>query len=218
MVAPLYSSTRIADFVLSEAETFRSRDNIVVTQTGDAVVSGTVLTKVDTGAGVFALDAGVTGNPTCGTITVGAAAIPGVYRIAFTAATKFNVEDPAGVFIGNGTTGVAFSQSGMGFTLTAGGTAAIAGDTAKITVAVGTGKYIPYTASGAAGTADAILYTHLPALTGDAKAVAFTCDCEVRRGALTGLDATAETNLRAIGIKVRGTADIAGVATPTLAP
>lgn len=216
-MAALYSNPRLVDFILSESENFRSRDNVTVTQTGDAILSGTVLTKVDTGAGVFALAAGVTGNPTCGTIVAGAAAIPGVYSIQFTAATKFNVEDPQGVFIGNGTTGVAFSKSGMGFTLTAGGTAAVAGDTATITVAAGSGKYIPYTASGAAGTADAILYTWLPAATGDVKAVAFTDDCEVKRSALTGLDATAEGNLRMRGIKVRGTAGIAGVATPTLA-
>ena len=216
MATSLAMASRLADFVLSEADMFRSRDNIVVTQGGTEIKSGTVLTKVDTGAGVFALGAGVTGNPTCGTIVAGAAAIPGIYSIQFTAATKFNVEAPNGVFIGNGTTGVAFSKSGLGFTLTAGGTAAIAGDTATITVAAGTGKYIEYTADGAAGTADAILYTYLPAATGDKKAVAFTDDCEVRRGALTGLDATAEAGLRTRGIKVRGTASIAGIATPAL--
>lgn len=216
MTTPLYFNPRIADFVLSEAEFFQSRENVTVTQTGTEIKSGTVLTKVDTGAGAFALDAGVTGNPTCGTITAGAAAIPGAYVIEFTAATKFTVEDPNGVIIGTGTLGAAFSKSGLGFTLTAGGTAAVAGDTAKITVAAGTGKYIAYTASGAAGSADAILYTHLPAATGDAKAVAFTDNCEVRRGALTGLDATAETQLRTRFIKVRGTVSLDGVSTPAL--
>lgn len=216
MTTPLYFNPRIADFVLSEAEFFQSRENVVVTQTGTEIKSGTVLTKVDTGAGTFALDAGVTGNPTCGAITAGAAAIPGVYVIEFTAATKFTVEDPNGVTIGTGATAVAFSKAGLGFTLTAGGTPAVAGDTAKITVAAGTGKYIAYTASGAAGSADAILYTYLPAATGDAKAVAFTDNCEVRRGALTGLDATAETQLRTRFIKVRGTASLDGVSTPAL--
>ena len=143
MTTPLYNSPNIVDFVLSEGDDFLSRDNAVVTQTGTAIKSGTILTQVDTGAGAFAMDGGATGNPTSGAITVAAAAIPGVYVIEFTAATKFTVEAPNGVTIGTGTLGSAFSAGGLGFTLTAGGTAAVAGDTAKITVAAGTGKYIP---------------------------------------------------------------------------
>lgn len=217
MTTELFPAARLVDFIISESELFRSRENVTVTQTGTEVKSGTVLTKVDTATtGSAAATAGNTGNPTFGTITVGAAGIPGAYKLTFTAATKFDVEDPNGVKIGSGTTGVAFSKSGIGFTLTAGGTPAVAGDEWTITVAVGSGKYIPYTAAGAAGSADAILYTYLPAKTGDSKAVAFTDDCEVRRGALTGLDATAEAQLRTRGIKVRGTSGLDGIATPAL--
>lgn len=202
----LTSNPRIAEFVLSEDEGQRSRDNIVVTQTGAEVLSGTVLTKVDTATtGSAAATAGNTGNPTFGTIAVGAAGKPGAYKLTFTAPTKFTVEDPLGVTIGSGTTGVAFSKVGIGFTLTAGGTAAVAGDEWTITVASGSGKYIPYTAAGAAGPGDAICYTHLPAATGDVKAVGFTRSCEVLRGALTGLDATAEADLATKGVIVRGT-------------
>lgn len=216
MTTPLYNSPLIVDFVISEGDDFLSRDNAVVTQTGTAIKSGTILTQVDTGTGAFAMDAGATGNPTSGAITVGAAAIPGAYVIEFTAATKFTVEAPNGVTIGTGTLGAAFSAGGLGFTLTAGGTAAVAGDTAKITVAAGTGKYIPYTAGGAAGVASAILYTGLPAATGDAKVVVFNKDIEVSRDKLTGLDATAEAQLRLVGIKVRGTASLPYVSTPAL--
>ena len=216
MTTPLYNSPLIVDFVISEGDDFLSRDNAVVTQTGTAIKSGTILTQVDTGTGAFAMDAGATGNPTSGAITVGAAAIPGAYVIEFTAATKFTVEAPNGVTIGTGTLGAAFSAGGLGFTLTAGGTAAVAGDTAKITVAAGTGKYIPYTAGGAAGVASAILYTGLPADTGDKKVVIFNKDIEVSRDKLTGLDATAEAQLRLVGIKVRGTARLPYVSTPAL--
>ena len=216
MTTPLYNSPQIVDFVISEGDDFLSRDNAVVTQTGTAIKSGTILTQVDTGTGAFAMDAGATGNPTSGAITVGAAAIPGAYVIEFTAATKFTVEAPNGVTIGTGTLGAAFSAGGLGFTLTAGGTAAVAGDTAKITVAAGTGKYIPYTAGGAAGVASAILYTGLTAATGDAKVVVFNKDIEVSRDKLTGLDATAEAQLRLVGIKVRGTASLPYVSTPAL--
>ena len=216
MATSLISTPRVKAVIVSEASNQRSRENITVTQTGTALASGTLLTKVDAGAGTFAMDAGATGNPTAGTIVIGAAAIPGVYVIAFTAATKFTVEDPNGKTIGTGTLGVAFSKAGVGVTLTAGATPAVAGDTATITVAAGSGKYIAYTANGAAGPADAVLYNWLPAKTGDSDAVAFTNDCELNRFELTGLDAAAEADLRKKGMKVRGTAGLPHVSTPAL--
>lgn len=78
------------------------------------------------------------------------------------------------------------------------------------------GKFIPYTAEGAAGPAEAILYTQCVAATGDVEVVVFDRNCEVRRGALTGLDADAEADLLALGIKVRGTAGLPHVSTPAL--
>ena len=90
----LIETPKIVAFVLSEADGFLSRENAVVTQAGTAVKSGALLAQVDAGAGTYAVDAGSTGNPTAGTVVIGAAAIPGVYTITFTAATKFDVEDP----------------------------------------------------------------------------------------------------------------------------
>lgn len=44
---PILTSTpRLAEFVLSEASGQRSRENIVVTQTGTAIPSGTVISKL----------------------------------------------------------------------------------------------------------------------------------------------------------------------------
>lgn len=217
-MATLKSEPRIRAVILSEAPGQLSRENIVVTQSGTAVKSGTLLTQSgDAGAASFAVDAGSTGNPTSGAITVTSAALPGKYNVTFTAATKFDVEDPNGVKIGSGTTAVAFSKKGLAFTLTAGATPAVAGDTATITVAAGTGKYIPYTASGAAGPADAVLYNYLPAATGDVKAVAFVRDAELNRFELTGLDAGAEADLKTKGLIVRGTAGLGSISTPALA-
>lgn len=215
MPTPLYFTPPM-DFVLSEAPGLRSRQQVTLTQSGTAVKSGTVVTSNVRGAGTFAMDAGSTGNPTSGAITVGAAAMPGVYRITFTAATLFLVEDPNGVTVDNGTLGSAFSAGGLGFTLTAGGTPAVSGDTAKITVAAGTGKWIPYTAARAAGPAMGVLYNELSAATGDIKVVVFDSDCEVRRAGLTGLDAAAEADLRALGIKVRGVTTALKNSTPAL--
>lgn len=217
MATSLTSTPRIKAVILSEAGGQRSRENIVVTQAGDALASGTLLTQSgDAGAGVFAVVAGATGDPTSGTITIGAAAKPGVYKGTFTAATKFTIEDPTGLTIGNGTLGSAFSKSGVAMTLTAGTTPAVQGDEFTITVAAGNGKYVPYTASGAAGPADAVLYNWLPAITGDAKAVAFVRDAELNRFELTGLDAAGEADLKAKGLLVRGTAGLPSIDTPAL--
>lgn len=204
------------DFVLSEANGLRSRSKAVVTQTGTAVRSGTVLTKQDTGTAAFAVDAGSTGNPTSGAITVGVAAIPGVYRIVFQSATAYTVEDPNGVLIDNGVLGTAFNAGGLAFTLTAGGTAAVANDTARITVAAGSGKMVRYTANRAAGPAAAILWSELPAATGDVEAVVFDTDITVRRSGLVGLDAAAEADLLALGIKVIGDPNVLRNSTPAL--
>lgn len=204
MTTILTSNPRLAEFVLSEAEGQFSRENVVVTQTGALIASGTVLTQSgDTGAASAAAVAGNTGTPTFGTITVAAAAVPGAYNLTFTAATKFDVEDPKGVRIGSGTTGVAFSKAGLGFTLTASGTAAVAGDSFLISVAAGNGKYVPYVAGGSAGPADAVLYNHLPAKTGDTRAVAFARNCEVISSLLIGADAAAIAQLAAKGILAR---------------
>ena len=209
-MAILSSGPRTAEFVLSEASGQRSRENITVTQTGAAMVSGTLLTQTgDTGAVVASPTAGNVGNPTFGTITASGAAVPGAYKLTFTAATKFDVEDPAGVKTGTGTTGVAFSKAGMAFTLTAGVTPAAAGDEFTLAVAVGNAKYGLYTAAGAAGPADAVLYNALVAATGDAKAVGFVRSCEVISTALVGLDATAQAQLASRGVIVRSSPGLA---------
>jgi hypothetical protein len=213
----IVSQPRYRAVILSEAPGDRSRENIVVTQTGTAIPAGSLLTQTgDAGAGSFSVDAGSTGNPTAGTITVGAAAMPGTYVITFTAPTKFDVEDPNGVKVGSGTTGVAFSKAGLGFTLTAGATPAVAGDTAKIVLAAGTKKYVLYTANGAAGPADAVCPYALPAKTGDTKVVAYVRDAELNRYELSNLDAAGEADLLKKGLLVRGYGNLPTVSTPAL--
>ncbi|WP_315127211.1 head decoration protein [Comamonas antarctica] len=212
--AALYSNPPLADFVLSEAHGQRSRDNIVVVQDGEAVVSGTVLKQVANGLGEFSMAEGATGNPTAGTITVGGTAAGGLYSVEFTTATQFKVFGPNGDQVGsNGTLGSAFSAGGLGFTLTAGDTAAKAGDRGILEVDAAGGVYEAFDGTG---DAVAVLYSHLVAATGNTRAVGFTSDCEVKRSALTGLTAAGETALRTRGIKVRGTAGLPGISTPAL--
>jgi hypothetical protein len=92
-----------------------------------------------------AANAGNTGNGTIGSTSVaGYAATPGVYSVEFDDATHFVVSAPNGAEIGHGTTGVAFKAGGLSFTITAGGTAFVAGDSFAITVAPGSGLYRPW--------------------------------------------------------------------------
>lgn len=75
-----------------------------------------------------------TGNGTLGTLSVNAAtAQVGAYTVKFTAATVFSVFDPNGRELLGGTTGVAYSDGGVAFTITAGGTAFVAGDSFTVT-------------------------------------------------------------------------------------
>lgn len=76
---------------------------------------------------------GNTGNGTIGTLTATAAALAGVYTVTMTGATTFTVSDPNGNALKAGATGAAYSANGIGFTITAGGTAFVAGDTFTVT-------------------------------------------------------------------------------------
>lgn len=209
----LYSNPPLADFLLSEAPGQRSRENIILNVTGTAVKSGQLLMLAASGSASWAVEVGSTGNPTIGTITVGSAALDGVYSVIFTSATAFRVVDPTGTQIGTGTAGTQFNTGGLTFTVTAGGTAAVAGTEINIDVTPGAKTYSVYDGSTAA---TAVLYNQVPATTGKVKVVAFTADCEVKRSALTGLTAAAEANLATVGIKVRGKGGLASVSTPAL--
>ena len=212
MATALYSNPPLADFVLAEASGQRSRDNVHVRQSGAAVKSGSLLVQDTVGGVNFAMDEDATGNPTISATSASALATEGVYVVEFTSATAFKVTDPAGTNIGTAALDTAFSTAALSFTLTTGGTAAVAGDTATLQVIPADDNYLPYTGTG---TAVAILYSHLPAATGLKAAVAFTGDCEVKRSALTGLTAAAEDDLKKVGIKVRGQF-APGIHTPAL--
>lgn len=74
------------------------------------------------------------GTMTAGPAITAGAAQSGAYSIKFTGATTFNVFDPNGRELLPGNTGVAYADGGIGFTITAGGVAFIAGDSFTVTV------------------------------------------------------------------------------------
>lgn len=118
------------------------RENVTVTMETGMDVGAVVRRTITAGTGTYTADSGNTGNFTAGAVTITNPAKVGNYRIVFTAATTFNLYSPEGTLITEGATGTAVNGEagqGLSFTLTAGGTAAVAGDSATIAVA---GTYV----------------------------------------------------------------------------
>lgn len=118
------------------------RENVTVTMETGMDVGAVVRRTITSGTGTYTADTN-TGNFTAGAVTITDPAEVGNYRIVFTAATTFNLYNPQGVMLTAGVLGTAVNGEagqGLSFTLTAGGTPAIAGDSATIAVA-GTYKY-----------------------------------------------------------------------------
>lgn len=103
------------------------------------VKSGTSLARGDLVklTGRFTAAAGVagtnTGNATMGTTSAQDTATIGTFTVIFTAATTFYVVNPSGVRLKDGATGVAYLDQ-VGFTITAGATPMVAGDSFTIAV------------------------------------------------------------------------------------
>jgi hypothetical protein len=123
----------------------------------NVAIVGTVLGKRTVGAlsAAYAARAGNTGNFTNAfanpAVAVGSKL--GVYTVTLTAPTKFRVEDPDGIELGEGVMGVAFVNQ-LKFTITAGGAAGVVGDAADITVTdvAGDGKLVPINFAAGDGT------------------------------------------------------------------
>jgi hypothetical protein len=217
MAATVFTSrvTRAGGFMVSEANNFRSRDEIVVLS-GQVLLAGAVIGRVfsgGTGAAVAA--AGNVGNGTMGAITV-TNAPPGAYQLVITDAGanvgEFEVRNSSGAVIGQGTVAAAYSAGGLAFTLADGATDFAVGDVFNITVSGGTGKYKEYNPANTDGSqfVAGILWDDADATDGDVRAAAITSDAEVNQGELTwfsgasaGQIAAGVLGLRAIGIKPR---------------
>lgn len=206
----LTESLHAGEFIVSEANGTRSREGITIAAAAAALPVGQVLGKITkAGAAVATALAGNVGNGTFGSITVGAGAKSGTYRLFIIAAAAnagtFQVEDPDGVLVEIGTVGAAFSSGGLGFTLADGATDFAVGDGFTIAVTAGSGAYAAYAPAAGDGTevAAAILYAAVPDSAANQKAVAIVRDAEVDESLLTGLDAAGKAALQALGIVFR---------------
>lgn len=206
----LTESFHTGEFIVSEANGTRSREEITIAAAAAALPAGQVLGKITkAGTATAAAYAGNTGNGAMGAVTVGAGAKAGDYKLTIiepgTNVGTFQVEDPDGIVIGTGVVAAAFSKGGLSFTLADGATDFVAGDGFTITVTAGSGKYVAYdnTATDGSEVAAAILYAAVADSTSDQKAAAVVRDAEVDESLLTGLDAAGKTDLQAIGIIFR---------------
>jgi len=117
-----------------------------------------------------------TGNGTVGSTGVGASVKYGTYTLTATSATVFSVTDPEGTVLGNATAGTAFSTGNeVLFTITAGATAFVAGDSFSLYVPQSTGDYVVSvkTASDGSQTPSAILATTVDTTNGPVTADAY---------------------------------------------
>ena len=211
-MASITETTHAGEFLVQDISAEFNRE-VVTILSGQNLAAGAVLGKVALGAATAAHVAGGTGNSTFSAVAVAGNAIAGVYQGIFTAATNANLEDPNGVLLGVVTLGTEFSAGGLTFTVTAGGTAHVAGDRFTITVAAGSGKYVAYDndADDGSNVAAGILYAAVDASSADAEGVAILRGPAVVNQAElvwdSGQDATAQTaglaDLKALNIIAR---------------
>lgn len=195
--APLNEAWHPGGFLVSQPNGHRHVDR--GTFTGAAkVLPGTVMGKKTVGTTAVAAALGTnTGNGAFGAITVGAAQA-GAYTVEFDDATHFIVADPTGKQVGHGTTGAAFNAGGLGFTITAGGTAFAPGDSFTVTVAAGSGLWAPCTKTATDGSqiAAGISFGLVDATLNDTPGAVVVRDCEVNTSELVwdaSMDAPAKT-------------------------
>jgi hypothetical protein len=190
---------------------FSNQITFTLTAGGTPNAAGDTYTMV-VAAGVATANAGNTGNATVGAITPKTGIQVGTYQVIFTAATKFDVFDPSGNYIGAGTTGTAFANQ-LGFTITAGGTPMVDGDGFAIVVAAGSGKVLPLSLTaldGAQSPVGVVMRQTVVSTTADApvvlaerQAVLLDDGLIFPSGASTTQKAAIRAQLNALGLIVR---------------
>lgn len=203
-----------AEFIVSETEGTISRENVTFLA-GQTLKAGHVLGKVSVGTASGTASSGNTGNGTISSVSVGTGAKAGDYKVTCiepaTGAGTFSVEDPDGVTIGSAQVGTAFTGE-VNFTLTAGSTDFVAGDSFTVTVAAGSGKYKEYNPANTDGSEKAIALSldNVDASAADKEGVIIARHAEVNEaeliwftGATTEQKATAIAELKQQVIIVR---------------
>lgn len=209
----LVEGKHTAEFLVTEGGGYISRDQVVVAS-GSGIVEPATVIGAQRVADTVAVAAapGNTGNGTVGAVTTGLKVEVGIYTLVATAATKFDVLTPSGDKLKGLTTGAAYASDHINLTVTAGGTAFVAGDTIEVTVDAGNMKVGPLDLTADDGTQAAygILYARVDATSADARGTAITRHAEVNGvdliwpdGITSGQKAAAVAQLADRGIIVR---------------
>lgn len=128
----LTMGVRTAEFLIS-AHQYNSFEKGELA--ADLAVGAIVEKQALTAAAIGEAGDSNTGDGTISAVVVESTGQAGAYTVTMTAATTFAVTDPAGAAVATGSTGVEFSDE-ITFTITAGATPFIAGDTFMIDVDV----------------------------------------------------------------------------------
>lgn len=199
------------EFLLSEANGTRSREEVVICAGSGKLAAGTLIAQI-TAANALTptAKAGNTGNGTVGGVTVTSAAISGDYVLTIKKAAanggEFEVVDPTGHKAGKGVVGQQFTGGGITFTLADGATDFVVGDGFTLNVKANLGEFTAYDDDGTDDgrrAASGILFAPIDATINDIRAVSVTRDAEVIERLLTGLDNNGRADLLAKGIIVR---------------
>jgi hypothetical protein len=219
-MAALTEGRHPGECILTEGPGHYSREVLTILSGTGKVAANTVLGQItNAGASSAAKAGGNTGN---GALTMDAVTPlltgvqVGVYKVVcIEPATNggiFAVTDPDGTMLGTVAVGATFSNE-IRFAIADGATDFIAGDGFDITVAAGSGKWVPSANTGLDGSqiAKAVAIYDADATSGDAKVVALVRMSEVNGDMLayhSSVDdankrATKATQLAAAGIIVR---------------
>ncbi|KTS27623.1 head decoration protein [Pantoea stewartii] len=117
-------------------------DSVTIAKLGP-LLRGTVLGRQSQKSAATTAGSANKGNGTLTGLTLSSQAVAGAYTVTATDPNTFQVPDPTGTVLGNAAVGSVYRSTQVSFTLTAGANAFVAGDTFTITVAVGTGKWVP---------------------------------------------------------------------------
>lgn len=169
-----------------------------LTDAGAHAVLGDVFT-ITVGTATFTIGGSDTGNFTCGAVSVLPGVTPGTFTFTMTDATHFTGVAPDGTVLPAGVFGTLYQSGGLKFTITAGGTPAVAGDTFTIATNIGSGNYVPVNASAADGTQNAAAVLCFQQYVGGAtnvKAAAITRGAEVKSDLLAWPTGTTDDQVR----------------------
>jgi hypothetical protein len=172
------------------------------------LVRGTVIGRQSTFS-IIATHGTNTGNGTIGAITPGTGTqTSGSYSLVATSATTFTVTDPEGTALPNATVGTAYVNAEANFTITAGGTAFVAGDSFTLTSMETTGNFIACVKTASDGSqtpvailADTVDATAAPAMVGAYFMGEFNANAVTFDPSWTISDLTASLQARGVHLK-----------------